>query len=318
MGQYIARRLLFIVPILIGVSLVIFGIMRIIPGDIALMVLAGGGEGSITPEKLATTRKQLGLDKPLYVQYVEWTTGLLRLELGKSYWTGRPILHDLKERFPVSIELAFLALCFSIIIGIIIGILSALFQDTWVDYLLRVVSIAGLSIPNFWLGTLIILFMVLWFNWMPPLGYVYLWEDPLKNLQQVVWPALAIGFAMVAITSRMTRSQMLEVLREDYIRTARAKGLQEKVVVTRHALRNALLPVVTICGSQFGHMLGGTVIAETIFSMPGMGLMLVTSVQQRDYPIVQDIVMIMAIIFAFLNLGVDLLYGVLDPRIRYE
>lgn len=318
MGQYAARRLLLLLPILIGVSLVVFGLMRILPGDIALMVLAGGGEGSITEEKLATTRKQLGLDKPLYAQYVEWTTGLLRLDPGKSYWTGRPIIDELRERFPVSMELAFLALGVSMLIGITIGVFSALFQDTWVDYVFRVVSIGGLSIPNFWLGTLIILFLVLWFNWMPPLGYVYLWEDPLKNLQQVAWPAAALGYSMSAITSRMTRSQMLEVLREDYVRTARAKGLQERVVVIRHALRNALLPVITISGTQFGHLLGGTVIMETIFSMPGMGLTLVTSIQFRDYPMVQDIVVIMAFVFAGLNLFVDLMYGVLDPRIRYK
>lgn len=306
------------VPTLIGASLVIFAIMRIIPGDVALMILMGeGGEQSATQDALAMLRAKLGTDKPLYEQYGRWMWGLISLNPGNSYWTDEPITKEMQKRFPLTLQLVVLAILFSIMISIPIGVLSALKQDTWVDYVFRVVSILGVAMPTFWTGTLVILFLVLWFRWMPPLGYVDIWKDPFKNLQQIIFPVIVMGYYLTAVNSRMTRSCMLEVMREDYIRTARAKGLREMVVVMRHALKNAVLPLFTLISIEFGHMLGGSVIMETVFTLPGMGRNLVDSIFHRDYPMVQSIIVLLVFIFLFINLAVDLAYAWLDPRIRY-
>jgi peptide/nickel transport system permease protein len=319
MHRYVARRLLMLIPMFIGVSLVVFIIMRLIPGDIASIILMGPtGESGADPKALAELRHKLGLDQPLPLQYLTWVAGLARLDAGNSLWSDRPVFAEILERLPLTVELSLMAIAASLMVALPTGILSAVRQDSWVDYLFRVVSIAGLSIPNFWLGTLIILVLSLVFFWTPPLGYVDLLEDPWTNLQQTLWPALALGYNLSAVTSRMTRSAMLEVLRQDYIKTAWAKGLAGRAVVLRHALKNALLPVITLSSIQLGALLGGTVIMETIFTLPGVGRYLVDAIFHRDYPVTQTIVTMMGIIFVCLNLVVDLLYAWIDPRIRYD
>jgi peptide/nickel transport system permease protein len=319
MSRYIGRRLLMLIPMLIGVSLVVFVLMRLIPGDVASLILMGpSGESGANPKALAELRHKLGLDRPLPMQYLTWIAGLARLDAGNSLWSDRPVFTEILERLPLTLEMALLAIMLSLGVALITGMLSALRQDTWVDYLFRVISIAGLSIPNFWLSTLIILVLSLVFFWTPPLGYVDFFEDPWANLPQIFWPALALGYALSAVTSRMTRSAMLEVLRQDYNRPARAKGLSGHVVVIRHALKNALLPVITLSAIQLGNLLGGTVIMETIFTLPGVGRYLVDAIFHRDYPVTQTIVVMMGTIFVCLNLLVDLLYAWLDPRIRYD
>jgi len=318
MTDYIIRRLLLMIPTLFLVSVIIFTILRIIPGDVASLIATRGGEGIATQEEIQNIREKLGLGDPLYVQYAKFMGGLLKMDVGNSLWSGRPVIEELLTRLPLTIELALLSILVSVSIAIPIGVLSAIRQDTWVDYLFRVISITGLAVPNFWLGVLIILFLSVWFHWIPPLGYSDFFVDPWKNVQQMIWPAIALGYRLSAIVGRMTRSTMLEVLREDYIRTAWAKGLRERVVIFRHALKNALLPVITIAGLQLGALLGGTVIAETIFTLPGVGRFLIDSINHRDYPVVQTIVMWLAVVFSTLNLAVDVAYGWLNPRIRYR
>ncbi len=318
MHKYVIRRLLMVIPILFGVSLVVFFIMRMVPGDVATMILMGPtGDVGARQEDIAALREKLGLDRPLAIQYLSWVGGMLTLNVGDSLWSGRPIFEEVLERFPLTLELAALSIVISVFIALLTGILAAVRQNTWIDYVFRAVSIAGLSVPNFWLGTMVILILSRYFFWSPPLGYTSFTDDPLVNLQQMIWPAVILGYSLAAVTSRMTRSSLLEVLREDYIRTAWAKGLSERVIVMRHAFRNALLPVLTLSAIQLGTLLGGTVIMETIFTLPGIGRYLVDSVFHRDYPVTQTIITIMAVKFVFINLIVDLLYGLIDPRIRY-
>ena len=316
MRQYLARRLLLLVPVLLLVSAVIFIMMRVLPGDAALVALTSAGEKP-TPERLAEVRAEMGLDRPVFEQYLRWVGGLVRLDAGVSTLTGQPVTKEIAQRFPVTFELAMLGVLVSLLIAIPLGTLSALRQDSWMDYGLRVVAIGGIAMPTFWVGTLILLMLVRLFGWMPPLGFKGLFDDPGRNFQQLVWPAIVLGFNMAAIVTRMTRSQMLEVLRQDYVRTAWAKGLRERVVVYRHALKNALLPVVTLVGIQSAHLLGGTVIIETIFVVPGMGSYLVNAIAGRDYPVTQTVIVVFSLVTLLANLGVDILYGWLDPRIRY-
>ncbi|MBI2888145.1 MAG: ABC transporter permease [Chloroflexi bacterium] len=318
MQEYIIRRLFLMIPTLLGVSLIIFTIMRVIPGDVATLIATRGGEGTATEQEIGDLREKLGLADPLPIQYLKFVGGLLKLDVGESLWSGRPVIKEIVSRLPLTMELAVLAVLISLIIALPVGVLSAIRQDTWVDYLFRIISIAGLAMPNFWIGVLIILFLSLYFRWIPPLGYTDLFVDPGKNLQQMVWPAVALGYRLSAIVSRMTRSTMLEVLREDFIRTAWAKGLRERVVIYRHALKNALLPVITITGIQLGALMGGTVIMESIFTLPGVGRLLIDSINHRDYPVVQTIVVLLAFIFASVNLIVDMVYAWLNPRIRFS
>lgn len=321
MGTYIARRLLSLIPIFIGISLVVFVIMRMMPGDVAAMILMGGdeeGSTGVDAAALQALRDQLGLDAPLHRQYLSWVWGMLTLDAGDSLWSGRPVFEEILDRAPLTLELALLALSVSLVIAIPIGILSALKQDTWIDYLFRAVSISGLALPSFWIGTLVILGLTVWFRWTPPLGYVSFAQDPWTNIQQLFWPALVIGYSNAAIIARMTRSAMLEVLREDYVRTAWAKGLSLRAILSVHAFRNALLPVITLASIEFGNLLGGTVVMETIFTLPGMGRYLVDAIFHRDYPVVQTIIVLMGVLFVLINLVTDLLYGFFDPRIRYE
>jgi peptide/nickel transport system permease protein len=316
---YIARRLLLFVPTLFGASLLIFVLMRLVPGDIAeILVYQTGSESSaVQKRQIDQIRRELGLDRPVVTQYLAWLAGAVRGDFGYSYSQRRPVNEILAERFPRSMELATVTLVLAALWSIPLGVVSAVRQNTWLDYLVRVLSISGLSLPIFFTGVLILYLLVRVFRWLPPLEYVSLTEAPLENLKQLIWPALAQAYYISAPIMRLTRSQMLEVVRQDYVRTARAKGLGERVVMYRHALRNSLLPVVTFIGWWGGRLLGGVVIMEIIFAVPGMGLALVQAVSYRDYPTVQAIIFVMALIFLAVNLAVDVLYGWLDPRIRY-
>ena len=319
MQAYIAKRFLLFIPTLLMATLVAFLLLRVIPGDPALVKLAGEtGDSNFTPAELHALQVKLGTDQPLYVQYGKWVWGMTHLDFGQSMFFDEPVVNDLAEKFPITLELTVLAMVIATVIAVPLGLISAIKQDTAADYVARVISIAGVALPNFWVGILIVYFLVLMFSWMPPLGYATLWDDPLTNLQQFFFPALALGFYQMAFTARVTRSSMLEVYREDYTRTARGKGLAERVVVLRHALKNALLPVVTISGYQFGRLLAGTVVIENIFMIPGMGKLLLDSVFHRDYTEVQAIVMVITVTVLILNLSLDVVYGWLNPRIRYR
>lgn len=318
MTGYVIQRLLLFVPTLLLVSFLVFAIMRFLPGDPAIAILSAGGEGSYTEEDVERMRAKLGTDKPYHIQYAVWVTNFVQGNFGDSFFYPEVSVASLvKTRFPVSIELAILALIISYIVAVPLGVLSAVKQDTWFDYVAKLFAVAGVALPTFWVGILVIFFLILFFNWLPPLGYKTIWEDPVKNLQQFIFPAIALGYFNTAFAARLTRSSMLEVLREDYIRTARSKGLREWIVIGRHALKNAFLPVVTVAGFQLSRLLGGAVLMEVIFVIPGMGSLLVASVLVRDYPIVQTFIMLVAVSVLILNLLVDLMYGWINPRIRY-
>ena len=316
MYKYALRRLMLAVPVLLLSSLIVFGLMRVMPGDALTLLM--GESGNISERDLAKVRQQLRLDLPYHEQYALWLWQMVSFSPGDSLFTGEPITTSLKKAVPVTIELAALAMVLGIVIAVPIGVISATRQDSTADYTGRVVAVSGLSIPDFWLGTLVITFAALWFHWIPPVGYTSLWVDPWRNLQQFLLPAAVLGFRLAAATMRMTRSTVLEVLREDYVRTAWAKGLAGRVVVYKHALKNALIPVVTIIGGQLGVLLAGTVVVETIFALPGMGRLTVEAILYRDYPVVQTNVMLVAGTLVTLNLLVDLSYAWLDPRIRYS
>jgi peptide/nickel transport system permease protein len=316
MRKYVLRRLLLAIPVLLLSSVIVFALMRVMPGD-ALIALMGES-GNIGERELAHVRQQLRLDLPYHEQYAIWLWQLVSLRPGDSIFTGEPITVSLAKSIPVTLELATLALVLGLVIAVPIGVLSATRQDTASDYVGRVVAVSGLSLPDFWLATLVITFAALWFHWIPPIGYTSLWESPWRNLQQFLLPAAVLGFRLSAATMRMTRSTVLEVLREDYVRTAWAKGLGGRIVVYKHALKNALIPVVTIVGGQLGVLLAGTVVVESIFALPGMGRLTVEAILYRDYPVVQTNVMLVAVTLVTLNLLVDVSYAWLDPRIRYR
>ena len=318
-GRYVARRLLLFVPTLLGASIFIFVLMRLVPGDIAeILVYQTGGETSAIQQKqIRQIRQELGLDRPVVVQYLDWVGNAARGDFGQSYTQQRPVADILKERVPRSIELAVLTILLAMLWAVPLGVVSAVHQNRWADYVVRVLSISGLSVPIFFSGVLVLYLLVRLFKWLPPLEFVSFTADPVENLKQLIWPALVQAFYISAPITRLTRSQLLEVIRQDYVRTARAKGLAERAVVYRHALANSLLPVVTFVGWWGGRLLGGIVIVEIIFSVPGMGSALAHAVTQRDYPTVQAMVFLMALIFLMLNLLVDLLYTWLDPRIKY-
>ena len=317
MRTYLAKRLLLIVPTLLGVASLVFVIMRVIPGDVALLIL-GGDSGQIDRAQLAAMHRQLGLDQPLVVQFGTWLWGVLRFDFGTSLWTGRPVVEELLIRLPLSLELAVMATMVSVLLAIPFGMLAAVRQDTWLDYLIRVISIGGLAVPSFWVGILVILFLVIQFGWGPPLEFTPPWVDPWANFQQMVWPVVTVGYRYAAVTTRMTRSTLLDVLREDNIRTAWAKGLRERVIVIRHALKNAMLPVITLIGTEFAFLIGGLVVTETVFTLNGVGRFVVDAVAHRDYPVVQALVFVIAFGFVIVNLLIDLTYAWFDPRIRYR
>ena len=319
MQQYIIKRILLFIPTLVIIAGMLFILSRIIPGDaIDALVLEDEDVGGILPPELREQLKaELGLDKPLPVQYGKWLWGALRFDFGTSFWSNRANIDVVKERFGRTIEIAVLGTVLSIFWGVTSGVVSAVKQNTWIDAVVRFITVGGIALPNFFVAVMLFYFLILWFDWIPPIKYHSLFEDPKENLMQVIAPILILGYGGGAGISRLTRSQFLEVFREDYIRTARSKGLKENVVIIRHALRNSILPVITVAGLLVGSLLGGVVIVETVFNIPGMGQLLITSINSRDYPLMQTLVWFITIIFVVSNLLVDIAYAWIDPRIRY-
>ena len=322
MTTYILRRVLLIIPTVLGAGVLIFFLVRVIPGDICLVRWVDYGT-HLDTDLLDHCRNELGLNDPLHIQFFYFMKGVLTFDFGVSMWTGQPIIEELELRFALSLQVAIMATAVAILIAIPLGIVSAVKQDTWIDYLVRTFSIAGVAMPSFWLGILIILGLLIfsqaWFGepWMPPIEYVSPFVDPIANLSQLIWPVVATGYRYSSVVTRMTRSVFLEVLHEDYIRTARAKGLMEKVVINRHALRNAILPVITIIGMEFSFFMGGLVVTEQVFNLNGLGRLLVESVLNADYNMIQALAMVVVAVFVCVNFLIDLSYAWLDPRIRY-
>jgi peptide/nickel transport system permease protein len=309
------RRLALMLVTLVGISIIIFVLLRVVPGNIVDILFATGGYVSESDKQLIM--KELGLDRPIWVQYVEWIRSMATGDLGKSYRYDVPAWQVIKPLIPVTVELALLSTIIAVLIGVPTGVASAVRQDTLLDYALRIFSLAGLSMPSFWLGMVIILTLAAWLGWIPPVTYVGIGDNFKIHAVQFLLPALAVGYRSSALITRITRSAMLEVLREDYVRTAWAKGQSKRAVVWRHALKNAMLPVVTVIGIEFAFLIGGLVVTETVFNLPGLARFLVQAILWRDYPIVQTLVMFIAIVVVLSNLFVDLLYGWLDPRVRY-
>ncbi len=316
MKAYIIRRLLALLPTLLFTSLIVFGSIRLIPGDVIDLML-GENDGATAADRTAI-EAALGLDQPIHIQYFAWLGGVLTGDLGQSLWRSTPVTQQLADALPITFELGLLAMIVSVSVAIPIGIYAAIRQDTAGDYTARSFSLLMLAVPNFWLGTLVMAFPSVWWRWSPPLEYTPFFTDPLANLTHMLVPAIILGLSTSAVTMRMTRTMMLEVMRQDYIRTARAKGLSETLVVLIHALRNGLIPVVTLIGLQAPLAIGGAVILEQIFVVPGMGLLLLEAVFQRDYPVVTGIFLVVGIGILLINLLVDLTYGLLDPRVRHQ
>jgi len=322
MYRYIMKRVLMTIPTLVGAAALVFILMRMIPGDICVVRLGSGG-GSFSEHSVQMCHAELGLDRPMIVQFAEFVWGLFTLNLGNSMWSGKPVVLEIATRLPISIEIALLAAVVAIVVAIPLGTISALKQNTWLDLVVRTVAIAGIATPSFWLGILSIILVldvtqaISGTPWMPPIEYVPLWKDPIRNLSMALLPAITVGYRYAAVSMRMTRSTMLEVMREDYIRTARAKGLLARIIINRHALKNALLPVVTLLGIEFAFLIGGLVVTEQVFNLNGIGRLFVLAVQNQDYTLTQALVMLVVAIFVVTNLAVDLLYAWLDPRIRF-
>lgn len=323
MYQYVLKRVLLVIPTLIGAAALVFLMMRLIPGDVCVIRLGSSG-GTFDPKALATCHAELGMDRTYLAQFVDFVWGFFTLNFGTSMWSGKPVTTEIWARLPVSVEIAILATVIAIAIAIPLGTISALKQNTWIDYVVRVFAIGGIATPSFWLGIVSLLIVldvtsvVFGTPWMPPIDYVPLWKDPIRNLTMVFLPAVTVGYRYAAVSMRMTRSAMLEVMREDYIRTARAKGLVNKLIINRHALKNAMLPVVTLIGIEFAFLIGGLVVTEQVFNLNGVGRLFVQAVQNQDYTLTQALVMLTVAVFVFSNLIVDLLYAWLDPRIRFS
>jgi len=319
MRKYLGQRLLIAIPTLFGVTLLIFIAMRVLPGD-PLSAISGEGGGTyvLSKEQLEAARVSLGLDRPYIVQYLDWLRDIARGDLGKSFWRGEPIRELIFRRAPITGQIALMAIVLSWLIGLPVGLIGALWRNSWTDYAFRLVVTLFLAIPSFWVGLMVVLSLVLAFTWRPPLTIVYLWDDPIRNLQMTTGPALILGVALAAMMARITRSSVLEVLGEDYVRTARAKGLRERIVVWRHALVNAMLPILTVSGTALGALLGGSVAVERAFGVPGLGLALVFAVAERDWMLIQNLVLLYGVVFVLINLVVDVSYGWFDPRIRYQ
>jgi len=318
MWLYILKRFLLMIPTLIGVAAIIFLLLRVIPGDVVEAKFMNGEAQGVSEQVMAEERAKLGLDKPVWRQFGMWGWRVLHLDLGTSMWTGGPITEEIKLRFALSLQVALMATVVATMLAIPLGVIAALKQDTWVDYAVRIFSIAGLAMPSFWLGILMILGFLIIFKWVPPMVYTPFWVDPWQNMVQLIWPALAVGYRYSAVATRMTRSSMLEVLREDYIRTARAKGLWLKLILVRHALKNAMLPVVTVIGLEFAFLLGGLVVTEQVFNLNGLGQLFVQAIARRDYTLTQALVLLVASVFIFVNFLMDIMYAWLDPRIRHN
>jgi peptide/nickel transport system permease protein len=322
MYRYILKRVVMVVPTLMGAAAVVFVLMRLIPGDICVIRLGSGGS-SFSEHSVRMCHAELGLDRPIVVQFAQYLWDLFTLNLGNSMWSGKPVIAEIGSRLPISVEIALLAAVVAIVIAVPLGTLSALKQNTWIDLLARTFAIAGIATPSFWLGILSIIMVldvtqaVTGRPWMPPIEYVPLWKDPVRNLSMALLPAVTVGYRYAAVSMRMTRSAMLEVMREDYIRTARAKGLLRRIIINRHALKNALLPVVTLLGIEFAFLIGGLVVTEQVFNLNGIGRLFVLAVQNQDYTLTEALVMLVVAVFVLTNLTVDILYAWLDPRIRF-
>jgi peptide/nickel transport system permease protein len=314
MRRYAIRRILLLIPTILIVSFLVFCLVRVIPGDIVQLMVAEQGFADDT----AQLRSMLGLDKPIHTQYLKYLWDVLHGDLGTSLWSGQPVMTEISRRLPISFRLAVMALIWNLLLGVPFGVISATKQDTWLDYIIRSLGIGWLSIPGFWVATLLLVFGAIWFKWVPPMDYVPFGQDPIRSLSQLVAPSIIMALAGSASIMRMTRTMMLEVLREDYIRTAQSKGLTQTTVIIRHALKNAMIPVMTIMGMQLAFLAGGTVIMESIFVLPGMGKYLLTAITWRDYPVIQGINLFICSMIITINLIVDLLYGLFDPRIRYR
>ena len=323
MLKYVIKRVLLVIPTLLGAAALVFVLMRLIPGDVCVVRLGSSG-GTFDPKAVAICHAELGMDQPVLFQFLDFVWGLVRLDFGTSMWSGLPVTTEIWARLPISLEIAILATVIAITIAIPLGTLSALKQNTWIDVVIRVFAVGGVAAPSFWLGIMSILIVLnltsAFFGapWMPPIEYVPIWEDPIRNLSMALLPAVTVGYRYSAVSMRMTRSAMLEVMREDYIRTARAKGLFNKLIVNRHALKNALLPVVTLIGIEFAFLIGGLVVTEQVFNLNGVGRLFVQAVQNQDYTLTQALVMLTVTVFVICNLIVDLMYAWLDPRIRYS
>ncbi|HVH82133.1 MAG TPA: ABC transporter permease [Stellaceae bacterium] len=323
MHRYIVSRILLVIPTLLGAAALVFILMRLIPGDICLVRLGSGGT-SFTANALAACHAENGIDRPWWLQFFSFVWGMATFDFGTSMWSGKPVIQEIATRFPVSLEVAIMATIIAVLLAIPLGTISALKQNTWIDLVVRTFSIAGIATPSFWLGIMSILLVldltqaISGHPWMPSIDYVPLWKDPIRNLSIIMLPAITVGYRYCAVSMRMTRSAMLEVLREDYIRTARAKGLLEKIVINRHALKNALLPVVTVIGIEFAFLIGGLVVTEQVFNLNGIGRYMVQCVANQDYTATQALVMLVVTIAVLSNLVVDMLYAWLDPRISLK
>jgi peptide/nickel transport system permease protein len=323
MYRYIVTRLLLAIPTLVGAAALVFVLMRLIPGDICVIRMGSGGS-HVSQAAVDACRQQLGLNDSLIVQFVNFLWDYVTFNFGTSMWSGRPVVHEIASRLPVSLQIAVMATLIAVVIAIPLGTISALRENTWLDHIVRTVAIAGIATPSFWLGIMsivLVLDITYWTTgqaWMPPINYVSFWQDPIRNLSMVALPAITVGYRYSAVTMRMTRSAMLEVMREDYIRTARSKGLIEQIIINRHALKNALLPVVTLIGIEFAFLIGGLVVTEQVFNLNGIGRLFVQAVQNQDNVLTQALVMLVVSIFVLTNLVVDVLYAWLDPRIRFS
>ncbi len=315
MLSYVLRQVLFAIPALFGVTVVVFGLMKAVPGDVVTNLV--GLQGNVSAERLVELRRMFGLDLPVHVQFGQWLSAAVQGDLGSSLRTGRPIVGDLALRFPVTLELTLLGLLLALVLAVPLGIVAALWRGKVVDYAVSLFALLGLSIPGFFLGILLILLFSLRLEWLPPAGYVPFTESPVENLRHMLLPSVSLGLILAAAATRIMRSSMLEVLGRDYVRTARAKGLAKSTVILRHALRNALNPVITVVGLQFGALLGGAVIIEQVFALPGVGRFALEGINLRDYPVVQGSVLLISVAFIAVNVLVDTVYSLVDPRIRY-
>lgn len=317
MNRYIVTRFLLIFPTLLIVAVLIFMLVRVVPGDIVELRMVLGGS-YVTPQVLAAERARLGLDKPIWNQFVDYMAGMVRLDLGRSMWSGEPVAREIGLRLQLSLQLAVMATLIATALAIPLGTLAAVNRGRWLDQAIQVFSVAGLAVPSFWLGILIILFLLSVFRYLPPLTFTPFWTDPGANLAQLIWPALAVGYRYSAVATRMTRSALLEVLREDYIRTAWAKGLAARIVLRHHALRNALMPVITVIGLEFAFLIGGLVVTEQVFNLNGIGKLIVDAIAQRDYTLIQGLLLLVAVAYMLVNFLVDILYAWIDPRVAYQ
>jgi peptide/nickel transport system permease protein len=318
MLRFILHRFLLMIPTLLGVAVLVFFLLRLMPGDPVAAMLMGDGGANMPPDLIEQERRRLGLDQPLWVQFFKWFWAVLQGDFGVSMWTGKSVLYEIGIRLELSLQVAIMATILAVLLALPLGTLSAVFKDTWIDHSIRVFSIAGLAVPSFWLGMIIILLLLTYFHWIPPLTFTPFLQDPLENLSQLIWPALAVGYRYSAVSTRMMRSSILEVLQEDYIRTARAKGVVERLVVARHAMRNALLPVVTVIGLEFAFLIGGLVVTEQVFNLNGIGKLFVQAVARSDFTMIQGLVLLVSVFFVLVNFVIDLMYAFLDPRIRYR